>query len=152
MDPGPGCAGFVLGGQWAPGLALGGLVAGRSPRWAPGAIARGTAGARMRRWGGLYLTALAAGVALISWRGSAAELTQLLFGSVLGVDDAALLMMAGAASATLLFLAVAWRPWCSNASTLALPAPWACGAASGTSGCWRWWWSTSWAHSRPWAA
>ncbi len=54
--------------------------------------------------------ALAGGVALLSWRGSPVELTQVLFGSVLGVDDQALLLMAGTASLTWLFLALAWRP------------------------------------------
>ncbi|HYI82080.1 MAG TPA: metal ABC transporter permease, partial [Acetobacteraceae bacterium] len=58
----------------------------------------------------LYLVALAAGVAMVSMRGGAVELTNLLFGSVLGVDDGALLLMAGAASVTLLALALAWRP------------------------------------------
>ena len=107
----PGVAlGFVLFGLWAPGLALGGLLAGLVIALGAGAIARGTGGREDAALAGLYLTALAAGVALISWRGSAVELTQLLFGSVLGVDDAALLMMAAAASATLLFLAAAWRP------------------------------------------
>ena len=52
----------------------------------------------------------ALGVALVSWRGGAVELTQLLFGSALGVDDPALLLMAGTATLTLGALALAWRP------------------------------------------
>ncbi|TCH96403.1 metal ABC transporter permease [Roseococcus sp. SYP-B2431] len=107
----PGVAlGFVLAGLWMPALALGGLIAGLVVALGSGALARATGGREDAALAGLYLTALAAGVALISWRGSAVELTQLLFGSVLGVDDAALLLMGGAASATLLFLAFAWRP------------------------------------------
>ena len=107
----PGVAvGFVLGGLWAPGLALAGLLTGLVIALGAGAIARGTGGREDAALAGLYLAALALGVAIISWRGSAVELTQLLFGSVLGVDDAALLLIAGAASATLVFLAVAWRP------------------------------------------
>ena len=107
----PGVAlGFVLAGLWVPALALGGLVAGLVVALGSGAIARATGGREDAALAGLYLTALAAGVALISWRGSAVELTQLLFGSVLGVDDTALLLMGGAATATLLFLAFAWRP------------------------------------------
>lgn len=107
----PGIAlGFVLFGLWVPGLALGGLLAGLVIGLGAGALSRGTGGREDASLAGLYLTALAAGVALISWRGSAVELTQLLFGSVLGVDDAALLLMAGAATLTLAFLSFAWRP------------------------------------------
>jgi zinc/manganese transport system permease protein len=107
----PGVAlGFVLAGLWMPALALGGLIAGLIVAIGSGALARATGGREDAALAGLYLTALAAGVTLISWRGSAVELTQLLFGSVLGVDDAALLLMGGAATATLLFLAFAWRP------------------------------------------
>jgi len=107
----PGVAlGFVLAGLWVPALALGGLIAGLIVAIGSGAIARATGGREDAALAGLYLTALAAGVTLISWRGSAVELTQLLFGSVLGVDDTALLLMGGAATATLLFLAFAWRP------------------------------------------
>lgn len=107
----PGVAlGFVISGLWMPALALGGLAAGLLVALGSGALARATGGREDAALAGLYLTALAAGVTLISWRGSAVELTQLLFGSVLGVDDAALLLMGGAASATLIFLAIAWRP------------------------------------------
>lgn len=107
----PGVAlGFVLFGLWVPGLALGGLLAGLLVAVGAGALARATGGREDASLAALYLAALAAGVALVSWRGSAADLSQLLFGSVLGVDDAALLLMAGGASLTLLFLAFAWRP------------------------------------------
>ncbi len=107
----PGVAlGFVLAGLWMPALALGGLLAGLVVALGSGALARATGGREDAALTGLYLTALAAGVTLISWRGSAVELTQLLFGSVLGVDDPALLLMGVAASATLAFLAIAWRP------------------------------------------
>lgn len=107
----PGVAlGFVIAGLWLPALALGGLLAGLVVALGAGALARATGGREDAALTGLYLTALAAGVTLISWRGSAVELTQLLFGSVLGVDDAALLLMGGAATATLGFLAIAWRP------------------------------------------
>ncbi len=109
MLPGVALA-FVLFGLSVPALALGGLLAGLVIALGAGALARGTGGREDSSLAALYLTALAAGVAIISWRGSAVELTQLLFGSVLGVDDAALLLMAGAASLTLVFLAFAWRP------------------------------------------
>jgi zinc/manganese transport system permease protein len=107
----PGVAlGFVVAGLSAPWLAAGGLAAGLIVALGAGAISRATGGREDAALAALYLTSLSAGVALISWRGSPVELTQLLFGSVLGVDDAALLLAGGAASATLVFLAFAWRP------------------------------------------
>jgi zinc/manganese transport system permease protein len=107
----PGIAlGFLIAGFSVPALALGGLAAGLVVALGAGALSRVTGGREDAALAALYLTALAAGVALISWRGSAVEVSQMLFGSVLGVDDAALLLMAGSASATLVFLAFAWRP------------------------------------------
>lgn len=107
----PGVAvGFLLGGLSLPALAAGGLLAGFLVAVGSGAIARATGGREDAALAALYLSALAVGVLLISWRGSPVELTQLLFGSVLGVDDAALIGMGVAASLTLLFLALAWRP------------------------------------------
>ncbi len=107
----PGVAvGFLVAGLSVPAMALGGLVAGLVIAVMAGAISRATGGREDAALAALYLTALAAGVLLISWRGSAVDLSHILFGSVLGVDDAALAMMGIAASATLLFLALAWRP------------------------------------------
>jgi zinc/manganese transport system permease protein len=57
----------------------------------------------------MYLLALAAGVALISTQ-HAVDLTHLLFGNVLAVDQPALLGMAAVASVTLVILALIWRP------------------------------------------
>jgi len=107
----PGVAlGFILAGLSVPALAAGGMAAGLLVVLGAGALSRATGGREDASLTALYLVALAAGVALLSWRGSAVELTQVLFGSVLGVDDAALLLMAGTASLTWLFLALAWRP------------------------------------------
>ncbi|WP_159998020.1 metal ABC transporter permease, partial [Roseomonas sp. 18066] len=75
-----------------------------------GAISRATGGREDAALAALYLVALALGVTLISTRAGSVELSHLLFGSVLGVDDPALFMMAGIASVTLVVLAFAWRP------------------------------------------
>ncbi|MCU0888871.1 MAG: metal ABC transporter permease [Rubritepida sp.] len=107
----PGVAlGFLLAGLSLPAMAAGGLFAGLVVALGAGAIARATGGREDAALAALYLSALAIGVVMISWRGSPVELTHLLFGSVLGVDDTALLAMGGAATLTLLVLAVAWRP------------------------------------------
>jgi zinc/manganese transport system permease protein len=103
-------AGFLVAGLSLPAMALGGLAAGLLVAVGAGALSRATGGREDASLAALYLVALAAGVAMVSMRGGAVELTNLLFGSVLGVDDTALLMMAGAASITLFALALAWRP------------------------------------------
>jgi zinc/manganese transport system permease protein len=99
-----------------PGIAVGAGVAGLS-LWAMGlggiaaglAVARRTGGREDSQVAGMYLLALAAGVALISAQ-HGIDLTHLLFGNVLAVDDSALFGMAGAATLTLPVLALIWRP------------------------------------------
>jgi zinc/manganese transport system permease protein len=92
---------------WAMGL--GGVIAGLAVALLAGWLARATGGREDSQLAGVYLMALALGVAIVSAEHSI-DLTHLLFGSVLAVDDTALLAMAGAATITLLALAVIWRP------------------------------------------
>jgi zinc/manganese transport system permease protein len=92
---------------WAMGL--GGVIAGLAVAMLAGWLARATGGREDSQLAGVYLIALALGVALVSANHSI-DLTQLLFGSVLAVDDTALLAMAGAASLALPGLALIWRP------------------------------------------
>jgi len=107
----PGIAlGFLLAGLSVTALWIGGLAAGLTVALGAGALAGATGGREDASLTALYLVALALGVAMISVRGGAVELTGLLFGSVLGVDDPALLLMAGSATLTLFGLAFAWRP------------------------------------------
>ncbi|MBY0329711.1 MAG: metal ABC transporter permease [Acetobacteraceae bacterium] len=101
---------FLIAGLSVPALAIGGLVAGLVVAVGAGALSRATGGREDASFAALYLVALALGVALVSWRGGGLELNQILFGSALGVDDAALLLMAGVATLTLGVLAFAWRP------------------------------------------
>jgi zinc/manganese transport system permease protein len=53
---------------------------------------------------------LASGVLIVSKWGGNVDLMHILFGSVLAVDDAALLFLAGAASITVITLALLYRP------------------------------------------
>ena len=92
---------------WAMGL--GGVAAGLAVALIAGWLARRTGGREDSQLAGMYLLALAAGVALISAQRSI-DLTHLLFGNVLAVDDAALFGMTGVASVTLPVLALIWRP------------------------------------------
>ncbi|HWL80267.1 MAG TPA: metal ABC transporter permease [Roseomonas sp.] len=107
----PGIAvGFLVAGLSVTAMSIGGLVAGLIVGVGAGAISRATGGREDAALAALYLVALALGVTLISTRAGSVELSHLLFGSVLGVDDPALFLMAGVASLTLLALAFAWRP------------------------------------------
>ncbi|NKC31957.1 metal ABC transporter permease [Falsiroseomonas selenitidurans] len=103
-------AGFLIAGLSVPAMSLGGLVAGLLVAVGAGALSRATGGREDAALTALYLIALALGVTLVSLRGGAGDLTHLLFGQVLGVDDQALLLMAGVATLTLPALALAWRP------------------------------------------
>jgi zinc/manganese transport system permease protein len=103
-------AGFLVAGLSVTAMSVGGLVAGLVVALGAGAISRATGGREDAALAALYLVALALGVTLISTRAGSVELSHLLFGSVLGVDDPALFMMAGVSSVTLAALAFAWRP------------------------------------------
>jgi zinc/manganese transport system permease protein len=106
----PGIAvGAVFAGLSVWAMGLGGVVAGLAIAVAAGWLARRTGGREDSQLAGMYLVSLAAGVALISAQHSL-DLTHILFGNVLAVDDAALLGMAGVATVTLPVLALIWRP------------------------------------------
>jgi zinc/manganese transport system permease protein len=103
-------AGYLIAGLSVPVMSAGGLVAGLLVAVGAGALSRATGGREDAALTALYLIALALGVTLVSLRGDTGDLTHLLFGQVLGVDDPALLLMAGVATLTLPALALAWRP------------------------------------------
>jgi len=102
-------AGFIVAGLSVPAMGLGGFLAGLAVALLSGWLARATGGREDSQLAGVYLIALALGVAMVSSR-NGIDLAHLLFGSVLGVDDPALLLMAVSASLVLVGLAVAWRP------------------------------------------
>ena len=106
----PGIAvGAIFGGLSVWAMGFGGIVAGLLVAVLAGWLARRTGGREDSQLAGMYLMALAAGVALISAQHSL-DLTHLLFGNVLAVDDTALFGMAGVATVTLPVLALIWRP------------------------------------------
>jgi zinc/manganese transport system permease protein len=92
---------------WAMGL--GGVAAGLAVALLAGWLARGKGAREDSQLAGVYLIALALGVALISAQ-RGIDLTHVLFGSVLAVDDPALFAMAGVVSVVLPLLALIWRP------------------------------------------
>ena len=106
----PGIAvGAIFAGLSVWAMGLGGVVAGLTVALVAGWLARRTGGREDSQLAGLYLLALAAGVALIAGR-RGIDLTHILFGNVLAVDDPALFGMAGVATVTLPVLALIWRP------------------------------------------
>ena len=106
----PGIAlGATVGGLSVWAMGTGGVIAGLAVALLAGWLARRTGRGEDSQLAALYLVALAAGVALVSAQ-RGVDLTHLLFGSVLAVDDTALLAMAGAATLTLPVLAFIWRP------------------------------------------
>ncbi len=107
----PGAAvGFLVGGLWLPAIGIGGAIAGLGVALLSGITSRATGQMEESSLAGFFLIALAAGVLIVSLGGSAVDLRSLLFGSVLAVDDASLLLVAGIATLTLSALALAWRP------------------------------------------
>ncbi|CAK0764687.1 zinc/manganese transport system permease protein [Gammaproteobacteria bacterium] len=107
----PGAAvGFLLAGMSVPALSAGGLVAGLAVALAAGATARATVLREDATLAAFYLISLALGVLLVSLKGSNVDLLHVLFGTVLALDDDALLLLAGIATITLPVLALIYRP------------------------------------------
>ncbi len=115
--------GDVLGHAVMPGAAIGFLYAGPSPAWlslgglasglAVGALASLITSGRARRDAGLvafYLVALSLGVVLVAWRGSNVDVMRVLFGTVLAIDQRALLQIATVSSLIVLVIAALYRP------------------------------------------
>jgi zinc/manganese transport system permease protein len=107
----PGAAvGFLVAGLSLPAMTLGGLAAGLAVALLAGLVSRTTVLREDATLASFYLISLAAGVLIVSLRGSNVDLMHVLFGTVLALDDPALFLLAGIASATMLTLALLWRP------------------------------------------
>ena len=107
----PGAAlGFITAGLSLPAMSFGGVVAGLVVALLSGLVTRLTPLREDASFAGFYLISLALGVLLVSIHGSNVDLLRLLFGSILAVDDAALILIGGIATASLLLLAVIYRP------------------------------------------
>ncbi len=102
-------AGFLVSGLAILPMTLGGLVAGLVVALMAGAVSRLTIQREDTSLAALYLISLALGVLLVSLRGSSVDLMHILFGTVLALNDAALYLIAGIASVTLLLLSIIWR-------------------------------------------
>jgi zinc/manganese transport system permease protein len=77
--------------------ALAGLITSEQARHDAGLVA-------------FYLVALSLGVILVAWRGSNADVMRVLFGTVLAIDQRALLQIAAVSSVIVLVIAALYRP------------------------------------------
>ncbi len=112
----PGAAiGFLLGGLSLTAMGLGGFVAGLSVALLAGVVSRLTrprAGATREdsSFAAFYLISLALGVMIVSLHGNNVDLMHVLFGTILAVDDTALILVASIASLTVTVFALIYRP------------------------------------------
>ena len=107
----PGAAlGYLAAGLSLGPMTIGGLVAGLIVAVGSGVVARTTSLREDASLAAFYLISLALGVTIVSLRGSNIDLLHVLFGSVLALDDATLILLAAIASVTLIALAALYRP------------------------------------------
>jgi zinc/manganese transport system permease protein len=107
----PGAAlGFLFVGfsLWA--MSAGGLVAGLAVAVLAGAVSRATTLKEDASLAGFYLISLAIGVLIVSKKGSNVDLLHVLFGTILAVDNASLILVASITTVTLIILALIYRP------------------------------------------
>ncbi len=107
----PGAAiGFLVSGLSLFAMTFGGLIAGFAVALAAGLVARGTATKEDASLAAFYLISLALGVAIVSVRGTNIDLLHVLFGNILALDDATLMVIALNTTITLVVLAAIYRP------------------------------------------
>lgn len=107
----PGAAlGYLAAGLSLGPMTIGGLAAGLIVAVGSGVVARTTVLREDASLAAFYLISLALGVTIVSLRGSNIDLLHVLFGSVLALDDATLILLAAIASVTLAALAALYRP------------------------------------------
>ena len=107
----PGAAiGYLLAGLSLFAMTLGGFAAGLAVALLAGLVARSTVLREDASLAAFYLCSLALGVLIVSVRGNNIDLLHVLFGTVLALDDAALLMIGAIATLSTLALAIIYRP------------------------------------------
>lgn len=106
----PGAAvGFLVSGLQLLPMTLGGLVAGLAVALMSGAVARATIQKEDASLAAFYLISLALGVLLVSLKGSSIDLMHVLFGTVLALDNQAIMLICAIAATSVVLLAIVWR-------------------------------------------
>jgi zinc/manganese transport system permease protein len=107
----PGAAlGFLVAGLNLFAMTAGGIVAGVVVAVLTGLVARVTELKEDASLAAFYLLSLALGVTIVSLKGTNVDLLHVLFGTVLALDDPTLILIGGITSATLIVLALIYRP------------------------------------------
>jgi len=107
----PGAAlGYLYAGLSLGWMTVGGIAAGMLVAVASGLVARSTVLKEDASLAAFYLLSLALGVLIVATQGNNIDLLHVLFGSVLSLNDEALLLLGGLSSLTLMGLALLYRP------------------------------------------
>lgn len=107
----PGAAlGYLFAGLSLGFMTAGGLAAGMIVAIAAGLVSRFTVLKEDASLASFYLISLAAGVVLISVKGSNIDLLHVLFGSVLALENATLILLTASSSISLVTVALLLRP------------------------------------------
>ena len=107
----PGAAtGYLVSGLSLGAMTVGGLIAGMLVALASGFVSRVTSLREDASLAAFYLISLAIGVLIVSTHGNNVDLMHVLFGTVLALDDTALILLCSFASVSLLVLALFFRP------------------------------------------
>ena len=107
----PGAAiGFLFAGLSLPAMAGAGLVAGFLIAIGAALISRSTQLKEDASLAALFVISLALGVTIVSLKGNNIDLMHFLFGSVLAIDNGALVLILAITSVSLVVLALIWRP------------------------------------------
>jgi zinc/manganese transport system permease protein len=91
-------------------MTAGGIVAGVVVAVLTGLVARATELKEDASLAAFYLVSLALGVTIVSIKGTNIDLLHVLFGTVLALDDATLILIGAITSVTLVVLALIYRP------------------------------------------
>ena len=107
----PGVAiGYLISGLSITAMTLGGIASGLVVALMAGIVSRITVLREDASLASFHLVSLAAGIVLLASTGSSVDLFHVLFGSVLALNDAALILLCTIASISLLVLAIIFRP------------------------------------------
>ena len=106
----PGAAiGFLVSGLSITAMTIGGVIAGSLVALLSGIVARHSRASEDSSLAAFYLLSLAVGVIIISVKGSSVDLLHVLFGSILALNNDALLLLTAITSITLICLALMYR-------------------------------------------
>ncbi|MDP9835507.1 zinc/manganese transport system permease protein [Neorhizobium huautlense] len=102
-------AGFLFYGLEIVPMTIGGLIVGILVALGAGAVARLTVQKEDASMAAFYLISLSLGVLMVSLRGSSVDLMHVLFGTVLALNNDALILIALVSLLTLGMLGIFWR-------------------------------------------